>query len=171
MTLVFGHSFGGNVALALADRHPHLVDAVAVYETPLSWLDWWPDNSAGGAALSVEESGDAAEAFMRRLMGDDGWERLSPSKRAIRRVEGAAMVGELAHLREQEPWSAERIGQPVLAMCGERAKRRHHRAATALGEMLPDCHTVQIHGAGHFGPYTHPDLVAAHLIEFMKSVG
>ena len=40
--VVFGHSYGGNVALGLADRHPSLVEAVGVYETPLSWLDWWP---------------------------------------------------------------------------------------------------------------------------------
>ena len=45
--LVFGHSYGGNVALAAAARHPELVVAVAVYETPLSWLDWWPGTTAG----------------------------------------------------------------------------------------------------------------------------
>ena len=42
--VVFGHSYGGNVALALADRHPELVRAVGVYETPLPWLDWWPSD-------------------------------------------------------------------------------------------------------------------------------
>ena len=35
--VVFGHSYGGNVALALAARRPDLVRGVAVYETPLSW--------------------------------------------------------------------------------------------------------------------------------------
>ena len=34
---LFGHSFGGNVALALADLRPELVSAVAVYESPMSW--------------------------------------------------------------------------------------------------------------------------------------
>ncbi|MGH9271369.1 MAG: alpha/beta fold hydrolase, partial [Ilumatobacteraceae bacterium] len=38
---VFGHSYGGDVALALADRHPELVPAVGIYEAPLPWLDWW----------------------------------------------------------------------------------------------------------------------------------
>lgn len=168
---VFGHSYGGNVALALADQHPELVAALAVYEAPLSWLEWWPGNSPGGTALSLGDPGDAAEAFMRRLMGDDGWERLSASKRETRRVEGAAMVGELADLRRDEPWSASEIGVPVLAMCGEDSKPHHQRATELLPEILRDCRSEQIPGAGHFGPYSHPDLVAERLAAFIESVG
>jgi pimeloyl-ACP methyl ester carboxylesterase len=51
--VVFGHSYGGNVALALADRHPELVHAVGVYETPLPWVDWWPDSTAGSQAWTT----------------------------------------------------------------------------------------------------------------------
>jgi pimeloyl-ACP methyl ester carboxylesterase len=169
--LVFGHSFGGNIALALADRHPELVAAVAVYETPLSWLEWWPGNSPGGTALSLGDSGDAAEAFMRRLMGDDSWESLSVAKRETRRAEGAAMVGELADLRQHEPWSAGRIEVAVLAMCGQRAKPHHQRAMETMAEILGNCRSEQIPGAGHFGPYSHPDLVAERLLEFIERVG
>jgi pimeloyl-ACP methyl ester carboxylesterase len=170
-TFVFGHSFGGNVALALADQHPELVAAVAVYEAPLSWLEWWPGNSPGGTALSLGDPDDAAEAFMRRLMGDDSWERLSVSKRETRRAEGAAMVGELADLRRHEPWSTNRIDVPVLAMCGEHSKPHHQRATEVLPEVLRDCRSEQIPGAGHFGPYSHPDFVAERLVDFIESVG
>jgi pimeloyl-ACP methyl ester carboxylesterase len=117
--VVFGHSFGGNVALALAARRPDLVSAVVVYETPLSWLDWWPGNSAGAAAMAATDSSDAAEAFMRRLVGDEVWERLPASKRRERRAEGAAMVAELADLRRAAPWIGDEIGVPVLALYGE----------------------------------------------------
>ena len=48
--VVFGHSYGGNVALALAERHPQLVRAVAVFEVPLSWLPWWPGSTGRRAA-------------------------------------------------------------------------------------------------------------------------
>ena len=54
--VVFGHSYGGNVALAAADRHPDLVRAVGVYETPLSWLDWWPGTTAGSATRPTTAS-------------------------------------------------------------------------------------------------------------------
>jgi pimeloyl-ACP methyl ester carboxylesterase len=169
--LVFGHSYGGNIALALADHHPELVAAVGLYETPLSWLDWWPGNSAGGTALSLGDPGDAAEAFLRRLMGDDGWERLSASKREARRAEGAAMVGELADLRRRKPWSAERINVPVLAICGDHGKPHHQRAVAVLTEELSNCRSGTIPEAGHFGPYSHPDLVAEELLDFIQSVG
>jgi len=169
--LVFGHSYGGNVALALADNHPELVAAVGLYETPLSWLEWWPGDSAGGTALALGDPGDAAEAFLRRLMGDEGWERLSHSKRDTRRAEGAAMVGELADLRQHEPWNADRIQVPVMAMCGSRGKPHHQRAVALLTEQLSNCRSETIADAGHFGPYSHPDVVAAKLLEFTRSVG
>ncbi len=165
---VFGHSLGGDVALALAERRPDLVDAVVVYETPLSWLDWWPRDSAGAAAMAAGSPADAAEAFMRRLVGDPVWERLPPAKQAERRSEGAAMVEELADLRRAAPWSS--IEVPVLALCGEHG-RAHHRWGTAwLGETLADCRVATVPGAGHAGPHTHPSTVAAEVVEFLTGV-
>ena len=84
--LAFGHSLGGNVALGLAQRRPELVERVAIYETPMSWMPWWPDQTAGGTALGASDPADAAEAFMRRLVGDEKWERLPPSSRSARRA-------------------------------------------------------------------------------------
>jgi len=75
--VVFGHSYGGNVALATAQRHPASVAGVIVYETPLAWLPWWPGTTAGGDARAWEhDPAGAAERFMRRLIGDARWERL-----------------------------------------------------------------------------------------------
>jgi pimeloyl-ACP methyl ester carboxylesterase len=76
--VVFGHSFGGNVALGLASRHPDLVRAVVVYESPMSWEPWWPQGSAGSLAVQAAaegyDAGDTAETFMRALVGDRIWE-------------------------------------------------------------------------------------------------
>jgi len=167
---VFGHSYGGNVALGLAARRPDLVRAVIVYETPLSWLSWWPQDSAGAAAMAQEDSGDAAEAFMRRLVGDAVWERLPASKRAERRSEGRAMVAELADLRRSAPWAASRIGVPVLALCGEDARPHHRRAMQGLGDTIADCRSVMIAGAGHAGPHTHADAVGVTVESFLRAV-
>ena len=168
--IVFGHSFGGNVALGLASRRPDAVRAVIVYETPLSWLDWWPGDSAGAAAMAADDPGDAAEAFMRRLVGDAVWEGLPPSKRAERRAEGAAMVAELADLRRCAPWRGEEVAVPVLALRGERA-RPHHRSATqALVDMIPGCRSAVVAGAGHAGPHTHADAVVAAMAPFLASL-
>ena len=50
--VVFGHSYGGNVAMARR-RHPELVRAVAVYEVPLSWLPWWPGSTGRRRPLAT----------------------------------------------------------------------------------------------------------------------
>jgi pimeloyl-ACP methyl ester carboxylesterase len=166
---LFGHSFGGNVVLALAARRPELVSCVVVYETPLSWLGWWPGNSAGGAAMALDDPGDAAEAFMRRLVGDDVWDRLPASKREERRAEGAAMVSELADLRRTPPWEGAAVTAPVLALCGEHARPHHREGMDRLTEMLPDCRTGTIAGAGHAGPHTNADAVAVSVAQFVRS--
>ena len=168
---LFGHSFGGNVVLAFAAQRPDVVSSVTVYETPLSWFEWWPGNSAGGAAMAVDDPGDAAEAFMRRLVGDAVWDRLPASKQADRRAEGAAMVSELADLRRSPPWDPGEITVPVLALCGEHARPHHREAMTRLTEMLTDCRSEVVVGAGHAGPHTHADAVAASVVNFIGSGG
>ena len=145
---------------------------VAVYETPLSWLDWWPGTTAGAAAIATQgDPADAAERFVRRLVSDARWEKLPPSTRAARRSEGPAMVGELVDLREHAPWSADRVAVPVVAMYGERGAA-HHRAGTEyLARELPDCHVVEVAEARHFGPNTHAAAVAAAIVELASRIG
>jgi pimeloyl-ACP methyl ester carboxylesterase len=165
--LIVGHSYGGNVALALAERHPELVRGAVVYESPLSWFDWWPGTTAGGAALATQGAPeDAAERFMRRLVGDEKWERLPPSTRATRRAEGVAMVGELTDLREHAAWNAGAISCEVLALYGEDGAEHHRRGIEFLGDRLPRCRVAEIAGARHFGPNTHADDVAREILDF-----
>ena len=166
---IVGHSYGGNIALALAGTRPDLVSGVVVYETPLSWFDWWPNSTAGAAAMGVSDPGDAAEAFMRRLVGDEVWDRLPPAKQRDRRLEGQAMVAELADLRRQPPWRADDIDVPVLALYGERGRPHHRAAMQHLVEMLPDCRADMVRGAGHAGPHTHADVVAAPIAQFLTT--
>lgn len=168
--IVFGHSFGGNVALGLAARRPEAVRAVVVYETPLSWLDWWPGSTAGAAAMGVDDPGDAAEAFMRRLVGDDVRERLPATRRDERRGEGAAMVAELADLRRCAPWAGDQVTVPVLALHGERCRPYHRAAMESLVEMIVDCRSAMVPEAGHAGPHTHADAVIAAMEPFLSAL-
>lgn len=169
--VVVGHSYGGNVALAAVDRHPGLISGVVTYESPLSWQPWWPGNSAGGNAMAWrDEPEEAAERFMRRLIGDDRWDRLPPSSRAARRAEGPAMIGELTDLRQRAPWSAERVPVPVLAMHGEHGAEHHRQAMGVLSDSLVDATVHTIPAARHFGPNTHPDAVAAVVNAFVGRI-
>lgn len=169
--VVVGHSYGGNVALAFASQRADQVDAVVVYEPPLSWVDWWPGSTAGSTALALGGSHEeAGERFMRRLIGDERWERLPPSTRAARRAEGVAMVGELEDLRQAPPWAADEVDVPVLALRGEHGAAHHRRAVDHLAKVLPRCHTSSISGARHFGPNTHPGEVAAAIVDHLERV-
>lgn len=167
--VVFGHSYGGNVALAAAERHPALVAGIVAYETPLSWVKWWPGTTAGGDARAWEDDPSAAaERFMRRLIGDARWERLPAPTREARRAEGPALVGELVSLGEEEPWSVERIAAPVLAMRGELGPAHHAHGMQVVADWF-DSELVTVPGAHHFGPNTHPDEVAAVVAEFAST--
>ncbi len=176
---LFGHSYGGDVVLAASRRLGDRVASIAVFEPPLSWTPWWPSGSANLLVdvdgQPVDDTDDAAERFMRRLIGDDRWERLPPRTRTERRAEGRALVGELADLRERPAFDVVDISVPVLAMCGSRGADHHRRAARELEEMLPEARSLEIPGARHFGPNTHPDEVAeawlAHLNVDGFSVG
>jgi pimeloyl-ACP methyl ester carboxylesterase len=167
--VLVGHSYGGNVALALAERSPGLVDGVVTYETPLSWREWWPGDSAGGDAVAWRtDPGLAAERFMRRLIGDERWERLPASTREARRNEGPAMVGELLDLRARPPWSAGSIAVPVMAMYGELGRSHHRRGAETIASEVADGVVVAVPGARHPGPNTHPDAVAEAVHDFVE---
>jgi pimeloyl-ACP methyl ester carboxylesterase len=166
--LLLGHSYGGNVALATAQRRPDRVAGVVVYETPLPWLEWWPNSTAGSNATAWDDDpADAAERFMRRLVGDARWERLPPATREARRSEGPALVGELRELRKGAPWSAELVSVPVIAMRGEHGPDHHRRSTHTLAELFAS-EVVTIPGARHFGPNTHPELVAAVVERFAE---
>ena len=168
---LFGHSYGGDVVLAACRELRDRVASVVVFEPPLSWTPWWPSGSANllvdSEGRPVDDTGAAAERFMRRLIGDDRWDRLPPRTRSERRAEGDALVGELADLRTRPAFEPADIAVPVLAMCGSRGADHHRRAARELEGMLHGARALEIPGARHFGPNTHPDEVAeawlAHL--------
>jgi pimeloyl-ACP methyl ester carboxylesterase len=163
---LFGHSFGGNVSLAAASRIGPRVATVTVFESPLSWMDWWPGASAHGFPES--DPADSAEAFMRRLIGDERWNRLPERTRLERRAEGRALVGELGTLRLRAPWDPAAINVPVLALCGSRGADHHQRSTAYLADVIPDCRSFSVEGARHFGPNTHPDQVADLVKAFIE---
>ena len=164
--VLVGHSFGGNVALAAAERYPSLVKGVVVYETPLSWEPWWPGTTAGAAAVGwANDPAAAAEGFMRRLIGDDRWEALPERTRLTRRSEGAAMVGELAGIRASRPWTAASIRLPLAVGYGEKARPHHREGMTLLAQSIEGATLTVLPECGHAAPTTHPDVFCDLLVE------
>jgi pimeloyl-ACP methyl ester carboxylesterase len=158
--VVVGHSLGGVIAVAAAVRRPDLIPSVGAFESPMSWLTTWPKRSAGGQALASGED-EAAERFMRGILGDAGWERLPAGTRAARRAEGPALVAELASLRREAPYDPTAITVPVLTGYGSESKPYHQDAARQLAEEAALGELVVIEGSGHAAPVTHATEFAA----------
>lgn len=161
--VVFGHSYGGTVAMAVAEQHPERLAAVVAYECPLAWLPWWPGDSAGAQAVArADDPEGAGEAFMRRMVGDRRWERLPPSTRDARRAEGPTLVAEITQMRPPHPVPVDlpAVAVPVVAARGTDGPRHHHRAAETVAEAVPGARLEVVDGAPHGVHLTHPGEVA-----------
>ena len=170
--VLIGHSYGGNVGLAAADLHPDLIAGVAVYETPLSWEPWWPGTTAGSIAVAEKSKPrEAAEQFMRRILGAQRWDALPERSKEMRRAEGVAMVEELADLRRNQPWVAENITVPVITSFGSLGAP-HHRDGMRHAATLLDCPVVELPDCRHDAPLSHADLFRSAVVDpLMKMVG
>ncbi len=157
--IVVGHSYGGTIALGAAARSPGRLAGVVVYECPLPWMPWWPARSAGAQAVAeASDPAEAAEAFMRRMLGDERWARLPPSTRRARRAEGPTLVAEMRQLRSPSPTPFELsdITCPVLAANGSIGAAHHRRSARAVADGVVDGRHVEVEGASHGIHLTHP---------------
>ena len=82
---------------------------------------------------------------------------------AERRAEGVAFVEEVTDLGVNAPWDADQIDVPVVVMYGELGREHHIDGSFYLAEELSDGQPVAIAGAGHLGPSSHAEGVAAVL--------
>lgn len=163
--VVVGHSYGGDLALAAAEARPDLVCGVGVFEPPMPWTDWWPTTSGGYSIVAQsranEDPAEIAERFMRRMIGDERWERLPASTRAERRAEGPALIGEIVDLQAHAGFDPGAITVPVVVARGANGADHHRRSVEHLFSALPDPAMITIEEAGHGAHNSHPDEFAA----------
>ncbi len=106
-------------------------------------------------------SGEAAELFMRGVVGDDIWERLPEPTKAARRDEGAAMLLDVGALLAGSPFDPAAVRAPVVAGRGSASKPYHRRSAEWLAENVADTELFEIAGARHGAHTSHPAEFAA----------
>jgi pimeloyl-ACP methyl ester carboxylesterase len=168
---VVGHSYGGDVALLAAVERPDLIAAVGAFEAPMPWAPWWPAQSAGGAAVAAESPEDAAEAFMRKVVGDRIWSRLPRPTREARRAEGATLLAEMHSIRGRAPFELTDVGVPVVAGYGTVSEQRHQESAARLAGAVPDGELHAIEGASHGAHLSHPAEFAAYVRRVVERAG
>ena len=175
--VLVGHSYGGNVAMAAAAQHRELVAGVVVYESPLPWEPFWPPSTAGWAAIQAagptkDAVADAAEMFMRRLIGDERWLALPEQTRLSRRSEGLALVSELSDLHEHRPWEAADIKVPLILGYGSRTAEHRRHGMTYIADSVAGAEALCLQDCGHNAHRSAPDQFRDELIEpLLRRVG
>lgn len=167
---VFGTSFGGRVAQALALLHPQSVRRLALAST-------WPLP----AALEDLHPGYAAlRALRARLPGSAeelaGWffpEPFLQQQPQLRQIfaaadsDGARARRRAAALRDATLRSdAAGIAAPTLLLAGALDRVVPPALTLGMAERLPDARGVLLEQVGHVAALQSPALLAAHLVAF-----
>jgi pimeloyl-ACP methyl ester carboxylesterase len=170
--IIVGHSFGGVLACMLAAHHPELALALVAYEMPLNWQSDWPSSSAAGAALNNPDPADAAEAFMRRMIGDRLWERLPDKTRAERRAEGRAFVAEILLVRGGgRPFDPDAIRCPTVMARGTTSPPHLRLAAELMAARIAHSHLIVLAGDGHDAHSADPGGFASLVVHAAQMAG
>lgn len=159
-SVVVGHSYGGIVGLTAASRRPSVVVAVAAFEAPMPWAPWWPSSSPGQTAARAGDGAAAAEAFLRRMLGDERWESMPGRDKRLR--EGEALMAELLSVSGEAPppYDVSTLPVPVVAGRGTGSGPHLQRAAEELAASAAGS-LVVIEGADHGAHLSHPVEFAA----------
>ncbi|MBZ0162254.1 MAG: alpha/beta hydrolase [Notoacmeibacter sp.] len=176
-----GHSFGGAVALKVAQTLPWLVRSLVVIE-PAAFhllaeetpkhpdLDGLETVIADMRAACAE--GDAAAAMGRFVdfwNGDGAWLRTSRALRAKLARRTGQVMDEFAAISAEHATFADyaSIRCPVLAITGRQSPAIAQYLSTNLSRSLPSAELAEIADAGHMAPLTDPHVVdpmiAAHV--------
>jgi pimeloyl-ACP methyl ester carboxylesterase len=180
---LFGHSYGGAVAMQMALRWPERVARLTLYEpTRFALLldAGEPRGDAGREILAIGHAAheratagreaEAAELFVDYWSGAGTWAAMDAGRQArlapqMTKV-GAEFLAAFADPLPLEMWRA--LEMPVLLLGGERSPAPVHAINALLASVLPRAASVTLPGIGHMGPLTHPAEVREWLPEAIE---
>jgi pimeloyl-ACP methyl ester carboxylesterase len=168
---LFGHSYGGTVALGAALLSRNL-DRVVVYEaTP--GLDLLADEELAKIdELIGRGDPDGALVFALGMFGltPDEVERMRGFPNWPDRVAGAHTVTREVRAEAAYRLDPGRFGDlsaPVLLLLGEESPDWAQTATEDVRAVLPDARVALLRGQGHAATVTAPQLVADELVRFL----
>ncbi|NNN01711.1 MAG: alpha/beta hydrolase [Acidimicrobiaceae bacterium] len=161
--ILFGHSFGGVIALGAAIRETELVDLVITYESPLPWILHRPSSRPPLSSDGAVE----AERFFRRMVSNSAWERLNEREREARRLDGPALISDLTSLHDgPRPFDLSQLRARFVYLFGDGIIADYYEAlCTQLVSLNPNFACRQLDGAPHGAHLSNPDQLESTIEE------
>jgi pimeloyl-ACP methyl ester carboxylesterase len=180
---VFGHSWGGLVALEAAVRAPQLVGCLAVYEPVIVGLAA-RDGSAEAKAqvariadimqIPIDDDGGRrwVEAFVD-WWNEPGFFARMPEAQRQQHVDTARQSWREASCVSQMTLSTTSLATltvPTLFLVGETSPTSARESARIAAGAMPHAQLEVVTGAGHMGPLTHGPMVNGRVAAFFDEV-
>ena len=181
---VFGHSGGGNWALAYTLVHPERVRGLVLMEPALHAV-FPPQSRPHGVTTIVETASplfhagrleEAVAAFWGVLRPELSPEALDEAVANILASDGRAgweslateMPSIVSWCPTPEEWA--RITQPTLLIEGDLSWAWIRELAARVAELLPRGELATLEGLDHSAPFSAPDVVAQRIVAFIDRV-
>jgi pimeloyl-ACP methyl ester carboxylesterase len=147
-------------ANARGENGAALIAGVVAWEPPMPWFDWY--GSELGDAVRVMPPADAAETFMREVVGERLWSRVPTAVKQQRRAEGTALLADLEASRaESGRPNLSDISVPTVAAYGTSTAAHSRRTAQLVADEVAGAELVVIEGSNHGVHLSHPREFAA----------
>lgn len=172
---LFGHSFGGVVALRVVIRDPERFSGLVVWEPPYLVLAE-PAVVTAMRAMTADvarrhgTAGPAAAArrFLEGISGPDAWERLNARQRAAIGAEGDGVLTDTA-MEGLTADGLDAITIPTLIMGGDASEPFYQPIADAVTSRIGHAaRRVVLPGLAHMAPITDADAVAAVIVDLLR---
>ncbi|RRH78399.1 alpha/beta fold hydrolase [Falsigemmobacter faecalis] len=175
---LFGHSFGGTVALRVTLERPDLVRSLTLFEPVLFAValadgsaeaqDWAAKEQAFEARLAAGDREGAAEWFQTLWGTGVPLSRMPASQRAyivdrIDAIPAAADVVRDDRVGMLQPGRLQSIPVPVLLAEGGNSPAVIRAISEGLSRRIPQAQRLVQEGAGHMLPITHAGQMAAQI--------
>jgi pimeloyl-ACP methyl ester carboxylesterase len=172
---LFGHSYGGAVALQLALRWPDRVLSLTLYE-PVRFALLRRDPATAAASQAIVGVGRrvgmevlsgtlhlAAQRFVDYWSGDGSWQTLAPRRQQLLAERMPKVQAEFEALfADPVPAAAYRaLAMPVHLIGGSRSPLPARQVSEVLARHLPQATRTVLAGLGHMGPVEAPPRVLA----------
>jgi len=183
--IVVGHSWGGGVALALAEMQPERVHALALVASvgpceAVGVVDRLLAIPPIGSMLASVALGSAGRALAHPAVRHMVERRVAaPTGDALGRswrqggtahsfaIEQRALIDELGGLTG----GLSALRAPTVVVVGTADRIVAPAVGERLARRIPGATLVRVEGAGHLLPFSHPDVIAAAVVSVARRVG